>query len=227
MAQRLSTPPFGPVRSVKSMRTDVGASSSLARAWRTRRAKRPRRIGSVTIPSMSMAMSADVSFLAMIPPRSGRSSPRRPNPAFSKGNAGPLPGSHPPRGDVLSLSALLLLGHIALDLPAVLRALAEDLVGASDLLVRRLLDAQRATDLVDDVLVRRGHAAADGLLAGPFRPHPVGIEIAAAQRGAGLVMERHLVRQLREVPRILDGSAAAHRARLRPGRGPLPLRGGG
>src|SRR5262245_53308779 len=70
-----------------------------------------------------------------------------------------------PRGDSLSLSALLFLGRLALDLPAVIRALAEDLARAPDLLVRRLLDPQRAPDLVDDVLVRRGHAAADGLLA--------------------------------------------------------------
>src|SRR5215510_13841141 len=164
MAQRLSTPPFGPVRSVKSMRTEVGASSSLARACRIRRAKRPRRSGSVTTPSISMAMSADVSFLAMIPPRSVRSSPRRPNPRLSKDDAGPPPGSRR-EADSLSLSALLFLGRLALDLPAVIRALAEDLVRASDLFVRRLLDAQRAPDLVDDVLVRRGHAVADGLLA--------------------------------------------------------------
>src|SRR5687767_4540346 len=66
----------------------------------------------------------------------------------------------------------------------------QDLVGRADLLVESARDAERLAQLVDDVLVRRRDAAADGFLAGAGGTLPVGVDVSAGQLGSRVVMTR-------------------------------------
>jgi hypothetical protein len=105
---------------------------------------------------------------------------------------------------LLTLLSLRLIGGVALDVPAVPRALAKDLVRGPDLFVWPLLDAQGPTDLIDGVLVGSGHTAADRFLTGRFGTHPVGVEVATAEGRTGLVMTHQCLGELGDLTSLID-----------------------
>ncbi len=59
-----------------------------------------------------------------------------------------------------------------------------DLVAALQLFVVLVLDTQRASDFIDDILIRRRVVAAGSLVTRGVGRFPIGIDIARGQRGA-------------------------------------------
>src|SRR5204862_4463056 len=72
--------------------------------------------------------------------------------------------------------------------PAIAVAPFQNFSRCANLLVGRARHAEGAAELVDDALIRRRHRAADRLLPGVSGPLPVGVDIAAGQPRARLVM---------------------------------------
>src|SRR5688500_8509652 len=81
-------------------------------------------------------------------------------------------------GSAATLDRVVVIGCLALQTPALSIALVQDLVRAPHLGIDLLLHAERATDLVDDILIGRGHTAPDRFLARGFGAQRVGIDIA-------------------------------------------------
>jgi hypothetical protein len=81
-------------------------------------------------------------------------------------------------------STVLLILGLSFQVPVQAIAIPQDLLRRPDRGIGRLVDPERSTDLVDDVLVRGCHAPPDPLLSGTGRALPVRVDVPAAQRRA-------------------------------------------
>jgi len=68
----------------------------------------------------------------------------------------------------------------------------DDLVARTQLFIVLIFNPQRSTDLLDDLLVRRGIVATRGFLAAEVRAFEVNVHIAAGDGGrhAGVLLPR-------------------------------------
>src|SRR5262250_407052 len=96
-----------------------------------------------------------------------------------------------------------------LEIPIAPIAILENLLRGPQRCRGRLLHAERVADLVDDVLVRCGDAAADRFLARALRARPIRVQVAGARPGAGLVMLGDVAQEPHRVATILDAVPVA------------------
>src|SRR5581483_6202197 len=104
-------------------------------------------------------------------------------------------GARGPRDRERLLALLVVFGRRRVQLPAVPVALG-DFVGGPELFVVLILHANRAADVVDQILIGRRVVAAGGLVAREVRALEVGVLVAAGQFGrqvaAAFAFDPHL-----------------------------------